>query len=75
MEEITHITEMGLHAHPSYSWEGGQNARTEGAIEVCAEDSLVEAQYCAGLQPELRKPVMGEEALLENTDEARRRAS
>jgi hypothetical protein len=68
MEELTHISEMGIHAHPSYSWDAPQSVRKEGAIEVCAEDSLVESHYNASLS----KPVQGEEPLLE---QARRRAS
>lgn len=71
MEELTHISEMGIHAHPSYSWDAPLSVRKEGAIEVCAEDSLVESQYEASL----RKPVLGEEPLLENAKQARRRAS
>ena len=71
MEELTHISEMGIHAHPSYSWDAPLTVRKEGAIEVCAEDSLVESQYKASI----RKSVQCEEALLENANQARRRAS
>lgn len=75
MEKVILIAEMGIHAHPSYCWDAPQSARTEGAIEMCAEDSLAESQYCAGWQPALRKPVMAEEPLLQITQVTRRRAS
>lgn len=71
MEEQNHISEMGIHAHPSYNWDAPQSIRKEGAIEVCAEDSLLESPY----RESFRKPALAEQPLLENVNKARRRAS
>jgi hypothetical protein len=68
MEKPTHISEMGIHTHPGYSWEFSCADRREGPMDPSAVDSLLETSHSARPTNSTRKPILGECRILESAE-------
>jgi hypothetical protein len=64
----THISEMGIHNHPSYSLEMNAADRTESPKDLSTQDSLLENSQPLDPMHTPRKPILSETRILEGDE-------